>query len=154
MISICTGDPRGARIINNRCFVDTVSWMAILNQDDQLHKGADKEYKNLMREGYSFVTTTAVLNETANGLSESYFRQAVVEFYNRLQKSSKIDIVFVDRPLWNKGWTLYEERPDKGWSLTDCISFKVMQQQRLEAALTNDKHFEQAGFQALLRNSV
>lgn len=140
--------------MTNRCFVDTVCWIALLNQDDQLHKAADKEYKHLLRDGYSFVTTTAVLNETANGLSEPLFREAVVDFYHRLQMSSRIDIVFVDRPLWNRGWKLYEERPDKGWSLTDCISIVVMEQQRLETALTNDKHFEQAGFQALLRKSV
>ncbi|MBI4744997.1 MAG: PIN domain-containing protein [Deltaproteobacteria bacterium] len=101
--------------------------------------------------GFCFVTTTAVLNETANALSEPCFRQSVVEFYNRLQISSRVNIVFVDKSLWDKGWKLYEQRPDKGWSLTDCVSFEVIQQQRLEAALTNDKHFEQAGFQALLR---
>jgi len=41
--------------------------------------------------------------------------------------------------------------PDKGWSLTDCASFVIMEDEGLPAALTHDHHFEQAGFQALLR---
>jgi hypothetical protein len=46
---------------------------------------------------------------------------------------------------------LYAERPDKGWSLTDCIFFVVMRQQGIIQALTGDHHFEQAGFSALLK---
>jgi predicted nucleic acid-binding protein len=46
---------------------------------------------------------------------------------------------------------LYAERPDKDWSLTDCISFVVMRHQGVTQALTGDHHFEQAGFTALLK---
>jgi hypothetical protein len=45
---------------------------------------------------------------------------------------------------------LYDARPDKDWSLTDCISFVVMGDERLTEALTGDRHFVQAGFVALL----
>lgn len=103
-----------------------------------------------MESGFRFITTTSVLNETANSLSKPQFRSAVVEFYRRLQRSSRI-ILLVDQHLWSAGWQLYEERLDKAWSLTDCISIAVMQERGLTEALTNDKHFEQAGFRAILR---
>jgi uncharacterized protein len=45
---------------------------------------------------------------------------------------------------------LFGDRPDKDWSLTDCISFIVMEERRITEALTGDHHFEQAGFRALL----
>jgi uncharacterized protein len=46
---------------------------------------------------------------------------------------------------------LLEARPDKAWSLVDCSSFAIMQQQNMSQALTNDHHFEQAGFIRLLK---
>ena len=132
-------------------FIDTVFWIALLNQDDEMHELVDREYKRLMKSGFHFITTTAVLNETANSLSKPQFRLAVVEFYRRLQRSSRIEILFVNQHLWSDGWQLYEERLDKAWSLTDCISIVVMQERGLAEVLTNDKHFEQAGFRAILR---
>lgn len=41
---------------------------------------------------------------------------------------------------------LFASRADKAWSLTDCISFRVMAERGLSDALTADHHFEQAGF--------
>jgi uncharacterized protein len=53
--------------------------------------------------------------------------------------------------LFEHGCELFGNRPDKDWSLTDCISFAAMSRLGLVDALTGDKHFEQAGFQILLR---
>ncbi len=47
----------------------------------------------------------------------------------------------------------YGGRPDKEWSLTDCISFVVMQDEQIIEALTADRHFEQAGFKVLLASA-
>jgi predicted nucleic acid-binding protein len=49
------------------------------------------------------------------------------------------------------GLELYRARPDKGYSLTDCISMRTMRREGLTTALTNDRHFEQEGFRALFR---
>ena len=46
---------------------------------------------------------------------------------------------------------LYNNRPDKSWSLTDCTSFILMRSRGITQALTADRHFEQAGFTALLK---
>ena len=46
---------------------------------------------------------------------------------------------------------LLSTRPDKEWSLTDCASIALMNARRISEALASDRHFEQAGFRALLR---
>ena len=64
-------------------------------------------------------------------------------------------------PLITTAWVLteladglsYVRRPDKAWSLTDCISFVVMTDRGLTEALTGDHHFEQARFHDLLRDA-
>lgn len=100
-------------MVTDRCFVDTVCWIALLNQDDQLHESADREYKLLMKSGYNFVTTTSILNETANALSTPRFRLAVVEFYRRLQMSARVEIIFVDPRLWSRGGNFMNNDPIK-----------------------------------------
>jgi len=142
------------RMVTDTCLVDTVCWIALLNKDDRLHKSTDLKYKSLMKSEYHFVTTTSILNETANALSDPRIRLRVVEFYRRLQISSRVEVVFIDQRLWSDGWQLYEKRHDKAWSLTDCISIVVMEEHGLREVLTNDKHFQQAGFRALLREDM
>jgi predicted nucleic acid-binding protein len=60
-------------------------------------------------------------------------------------------MIWPEQALFRRGIELYDNRLDKQWSLTDCISFVVMQQHGITEALTGDHHFEQAGFVALLK---
>ncbi len=57
------------------------------------------------------------------------------------------------RESFLSGMALYAQRPDKGYSLTDCISMAAMHREGLDEALTNDRHFEQEGFRALFRET-
>ena len=68
-----------------------------------------------------------------------------------LRSSDKVEILTADERLWNEGLQLFADRPDKEWSLTDCISFVAMERESLTEALTGDRHFEQAGFTGLLK---
>lgn len=62
-------------------------------------------------------------------------------------------LIPVTSELLQRGRDLFAARPDKGWSLTDCVSFVVMEEQKLTEALTTDHHFTQAGFHALLASA-
>jgi predicted nucleic acid-binding protein len=57
------------------------------------------------------------------------------------------------RESFQAGFDLYAARPDKGYSLTDCISMQTMRREGLTEVLANDRHFEQEGFRALFRDS-
>ena len=86
-------------------------------------------------------------------LAERQNRRAFEPFYQTLKEDQRMRIVPAEPSLWERGLTLYFQRPDKEWSLTDCISFVVMQEEGLTEALTGDHHFGQAGFKALLREN-
>jgi len=58
----------------------------------------------------------------------------------------------VSTELLDRALYFYDSRQDKTWGLTDCISFIVVRDQKLTAALTGDQHFQQAGFRALMRD--
>lgn len=70
--------------------------------------------------------------------------------YRLLHQDEQVQIVTFEPSLMQAAFALYESRPDKGWGLTDCLSFVVMEQDGLTDALTADHHFEQAGFRALM----
>jgi hypothetical protein len=44
----------------------------------------------------------------------------------------------------------YRSRANKTWGLTDCMSFLIMEQKGITEALSGDRDFQQAGFNALL----
>jgi predicted nucleic acid-binding protein len=75
----------------------------------------------------------------------------VCELLADLELDPRVQIAHPEPGLWRRGFYLYADRRDKAWSLTDCISFVVMQERAIADALTGDHHFEQAGFRALLK---
>jgi len=95
-------------------------------------------------------TTTAVIQETANALARPAWRAHAIRLISHLRKRDDVEIVHVDPALFDRGWDLYCIRADKSWGLVDCISFAAMEQRGLAIALTTDRHFEQAGYRALL----
>jgi predicted nucleic acid-binding protein len=128
-------------------FADTSYWIALVIKQDQHHRRAQAWSLRLTGR---IVTTTPVLIETANALSRPGWRTTAVALIDRLFSRSDVDVVRLDDVLWQRAWTLYRDRPDKGWSLTDCVSFEVMHERGLNEALTADEHFRQSGFRAVL----
>lgn len=64
---------------------------------------------------------------------------------------ASVYVIAQNRASFLSGLELYAARPDKRYSLTDCISMQTMRREALSDALTNDRHFEQEGFRALFR---
>ena len=103
-------------------------------------------------QGYSgkVLTTDFVIVELANFFSRVALRPAFATTYDCLMGDPLVEIVPATQSLLDRGVTLYLDRSDKDWFLTDCISFVVMQDQGITDALTADRHFEQAGYRVLM----
>jgi predicted nucleic acid-binding protein len=133
-----------------KVFVDTAAWLALLNKDDDLYAHARQVMKTLRQQHVALLTTEFVLLEVADALSAPAHRGRTVRFINGLRQLPLLSILPASHNLWTAGWKLYGDRPDQDWSLTDCISFAVMTQERLMQCFTSDHNFEQAGFVKLL----
>jgi uncharacterized protein len=131
----------------SRVFADAFYFVALLNRADQYHVQATHAASQLHGE---VVTTEWVLTEVADALAESASRRSVVPFIRDLAQDPGVRIVRAANGWFERGLRLYEQRPDKDWPLTDCISFAVMAEEELTDVLTGDHHFEQAGFRVLL----
>lgn len=129
-------------------FIDTSYILALVNTRDEFHLQA----KNVADQvDDKLITTEAVLLEVGNALAKPQWREIAVETLEDMRNDDDVEILSVDSELFSKALKFYSSRIDKEWGLTDCISFVVMKDRKLKDALTSDHHFEQAGFQALLR---
>lgn len=132
----------------NRVFADSHSFFAIFNPNDAAHAKAVDLGR---RHRGPLVTTAWVLTEVADGLASTPRRHIFRRLIEDLEANRANLIVPPNAETFERGVELYHARPDKEWSLTDCISFVVMAEERIADALTGDHHFEQAGFHALLK---
>lgn len=101
-----------------RVFLDTGYLIALEASDDQHHSQAIEHWQDILKQKPKLITTSYVFDE-------------VVTFFNS---------------RGHQGWAYFQQRADKRYSLTDCISFATMRREAIEEALSFDNHFEQAGF--------
>jgi uncharacterized protein len=95
------------------------------------------------------ITTRWVLTELANALGGTPLRQCAATLLQSVETDPFSTVIQSSDSLYVRGLKLDASRSDKHWSLTDCISFVVMQDQEITEALTGDHQFEQAGFRPL-----
>jgi predicted nucleic acid-binding protein len=99
------------------------------------------------------VTTEEVLTEYLNFFCSSpeHMRRNVAMVGEAVFRDPSVRVIPQSDDSFRSGLELYRARPDKGHSLTDCISMQTMRGEGLTEVLTNDRHFEQEGFRALFR---
>lgn len=131
-----------------RFYLDTSFVVGLLNPRDEMHAVARPLYGEV-RSAEEVWLTEAVLVEIGNGLA-SVDRGRAGAFLEQCYEATNFRVVGVDTNRMRQALRLYRNRGDKGWGMTDCLSFGVMQEQNLMEALTADEHFIQAGFRALL----
>jgi uncharacterized protein len=130
-------------------FADTSYWIGLVNPRDQIHQKVIKISQQLF--SVRLLTTEMVLGELLNSFSDSPMRRAVAGMVLKLRNDRNVRIVPQTSEQFESALRRYRQAADKSWSLTDCASFQVMEAEQIQAALTHDQHFAQAGFETLLR---
>jgi uncharacterized protein len=130
-----------------RVFADSNYFLALLNNRDELHPRATEITPSVSG---CLLTTTWILSEVLDALCKLAHRKLAADFVRDLRSDPDVIIFPATQELFDAGFELFSKRIDKEWSLTDCISFVVMEQNKLHEALSADHHFQQAGFKLLL----
>ena len=128
-------------------FADTFFWVALANRRDSRHeqvRSLDQELGDVL-----VLTTDEVLDEFLAYFSgDPALRRSAVATVERLLAEPGYTVIPQSRQSFLAGLELYRSRPDKGYSLTDCISMNTMHEHGITEVLTHDQHFVQEGFRA------
>ncbi len=129
-------------------FIDTNGWVALTNPKDRWHDAARTAAREVAPRG--FVTTEDVLTEFFAFLTEhgAPFREVGTQTLRSILLDVEVAVQTHDALL--AALAYYEERPDEGYTLTDCVSVTFMRARGLTDILTNDERFRQKGFRTLL----
>jgi predicted nucleic acid-binding protein len=132
-------------------FADTSYWIALLNPRDELHAKAVSVSEKFS--SARIVTSEMVLVELLNSFSDAgpKSREAATAIAEGLRSHRRVKVVAQTAEQFEDDLQRYNRETNKSWSITDCASFRIMEQERAQAAFTHDRHFAQAGYEALLR---
>ncbi len=133
-------------------FADTAYWIAMFLPGDPWHRAARRASERLGK--VRLVTADEVLAEflTAVAAAGPVSRLRAVQFVRAILSNPAIEVHPQSRASLLRSMALYETRRDKRYSLTDCAAMAVMHSAGITKALTSDRHFEQEGFVALMRD--
>jgi uncharacterized protein len=132
-------------------FLDTAGLIAVVNIDDQWHAAAEAAWLDLVASAAPLVTTSLVLVEIGDGLSRIEHRPLARQLRDRLVGSTRVEIIQTTAEDEARAWDLYGQRSDKEWGMTDCVSMILARDRKIGDIFSADRHFEQAGFNLLLR---
>ena len=133
-----------------RLFADAQYWVALLSDKDQSRLDAQVLSRTLA--GTTVITTEEVLTEVLAFFGEKgiLIRLMAAAYVESLLGDPDVTVVPQSHRSFLEGLSLYQKRPDKGYSLTDCISMNTMKKENIVEVLTHDHHFSQEGFTILL----
>ena len=130
-------------------FLDAGYVISLEASDDQNHTLASQHWRKLLKSPPLLVTTSYVFDEIVTFFNSRTRHEKAVEVGRNLIQASSIELVHVDEALFYEAWDYLQKHKDKNYSLTDCVSFVLMTQRGMKAALAFDRHFTQAGFEKL-----
>ena len=130
-------------------FADTFYWVALLNMRDPSHARVASFSRALG--ATRLVSTDEVVAELLNWFSRSgaIWRGKAATLIRNLRSNPNVEVLPQTRADFDAALALYEARPDKGYSLTDCRSMVALRALGISEVLTNDHHFTQEGFTIL-----
>ncbi|HEV8231855.1 MAG TPA: PIN domain-containing protein [Thermoanaerobaculia bacterium] len=95
------------------------------------------------------VLTELILAELATRIRARAGAERAVDAADKILRSRRYDLVFADIDLISGALIKMARFSDKRLSLTDCVSFELMEKLGLPAAFTFDRDFRDCGFETV-----
>jgi predicted nucleic acid-binding protein len=130
-----------------KLLVDTSALIALFLPDERNHREAASFGRQ--KPEPRFVLTELILAELATRLRVRVGADRAVEVARDVLRSKRYQLVFTDPELLEGGLARMVRFSDKHLSLTDCVSFELMEKLDLKAAFTFDRDFRDCGFEML-----
>jgi predicted nucleic acid-binding protein len=131
-------------------FIDTSGFFATLDAHDQWHDKSRQLGNQATTRSTRYVTTDYVLCETLTLLRSRHLGRFAQPWLDNLLQTNKCRIIWMNPERFDQVRRFFVKHHDKEWSFTDCFSFCVMQERKMQQALASDEQFRQAGFEPLL----
>lgn len=128
-----------------RIFVDTSAYYAVVDRRDASHAVASTALRDLVAAQRRFISTNAVLFELHGLLVNRLGRDAALKTFRELRVSQTI--VRVRERDETRAEDFLAQYQDKAFSLTDALSFAVMERLGISTAFSLDRHFAQFGWE-------
>ena len=130
----------------DKVFVDTSAWFAYANASDPDHR----RVRTVLDDAPGrLVTSTYIFDESVTLMRARFGHRRAVAVGRTLLDPTVVELLHVTPVDEKAAWALFERRPDKSYSFTDCTSFVLMRRERMERAVALDAHFSQEGFVVL-----
>lgn len=131
-------------------FMDTSGFLALWDAADEHHDRAVRLQSELSRKKSRFLTTDYIVDETTTLLLVRHSHAAATDFLTTTLESKFLRVEWIDSERFHAAAEIFRRHDDKGWSFTDCVSFALMRELKMQDSLTTDHHFRQAGLNPLL----
>ena len=128
-------------------YLGTVGLLALWDESDQWHGGAQACFSELLACRADLVTSSFVLLECGNAAARRPYRSTVSRLRKQMEPGHRVIVPAVED--WQAAWLAYERGEADSAGIVDHVSFAIMRRLRVARAFTNDGHFRAAGFETL-----
>jgi uncharacterized protein len=130
----------------NRLFVDTSALVALFDRKDRNHPQAKAVLDKIKTDRKRMLITDYIFDECITTVLSAVGHHSAVMVGDFILSSKIVEIIWLDEAVKSRAWDFFKQHSDKRFSFTDCTSFILMKQLRVDKYFSFDSDFRQAGF--------
>ncbi|MDF1532621.1 MAG: PIN domain-containing protein [ANME-2 cluster archaeon] len=133
-------------------FIDTSAFLALANDRDTYYKAARRLLMDLQKgrlRPSRLITSDYIIDETLTRIRFKAGHTQAVSWSRNIHSSNIIELMRVDKTLYEDALAIFEKYHDKQLSFTDCTSFALMKSMGIDDVFTFDEDFRKLGFNSI-----